>query len=205
MLTEYVTMHTVKSIILLILVLFGAYAQHSAESDIKLFNGIMELRSQVTPTDHEHMKRAIALGRRAGCDNDSYPFGSIVVKNNQVIGEGWNRTAASLDPSAHAEMEAIRDACKKSGSTTLNGAVIYASTEPCPMCLSLIYLTGIGKVYYCIPNSSLNNLRDTLSARYIYNALSTPRPDRPVQEIQIMPEEVSLMLNAYKKSNGTVL
>jgi guanine deaminase len=201
--------YIVKSLILFILVLFGAYAQHSAESGMKTSNEIkskiMELRSQITSMDHEYMKRAIALSHVAVGNNDEHPFGSVVVKDSQVIGEGWNRTNVSLDPSAHAEVEAIRDACKKSGSTMLNGATIYTSAEPCPMCLSLIYLTGIQKIYYCIPGRSFDNVEDSISAEYIYKALSTPQLDRPVQEIQIMQEEVARLLNSYKNPDDRVL
>lgn len=202
-------MYIIKSLILFVLVLFGAYAQYSAESDMKVFNEIkskvIELRAQITDSDHEHMKRAIALSHVALSDNHGHPFGSVVVKDDKVLGEGWNRTNVSLDPSAHAEVEAIRDACRKSGSTTLKGAIIYTSAEPCPMCLSLIYLTGIEKIYYCIPGSALDTIEDNLSAEHIYKALGTPQLDRPVQEIQIMPEEASLLLNLYKKPDGRVL
>ena len=76
------------------------------------------------------------------------PFGCVIVKDNQIIAEGNNQVTASNDPTAHAEIVAIRNACKKLGDFFLKGCDLYTSCEPCPMCLSAIYWSRIDKVYY---------------------------------------------------------
>lgn len=199
-------METLKSLTLLIVLLFGAYAQYKAQSNVQLKNEAdqkrSELLAQTTPADFEFMKKAIGLSRSSTDASSTLPFGSVVVKDNTIIGEGWNKTHIVHDPSAHAEVEAIRDACKNTHSTTLEGSVLYTSAEPCPMCLSLIYLTGVEKVYYCIPGSELKNELYSRSHTEIYNALTTPQIDRPVSEIQIMQEEASALLESYRKTNN---
>jgi guanine deaminase len=77
------------------------------------------------------------------------PFGAVVVLNGKVIGKGGNRVSSQNDPTAHAEIVAIRDACQNIGNFDLTGAILYATCEPCPMCLSAIYWANIHSVYYC--------------------------------------------------------
>lgn len=94
------------------------------------------------------MKRAVELSRenmRAGAGG---PFGAVIVKNDKIIGEGWNQVTSTNDPTAHAEVVAIRNACKNLSNFDLDGAEIYTSCEPCPMCLSAIYWARLGKIYY---------------------------------------------------------
>ena len=76
------------------------------------------------------------------------PFGAVVVKDGKVIGKGGNRVSSSNDPTAHAEIVAIRDACSVIGSFDLSGCILYTTCEPCPMCLSAIYWANIAKVFY---------------------------------------------------------
>lgn len=94
------------------------------------------------------MLRAIELSRnnmRAGAGG---PFGAVIVKDGKIIGEGWNKVTSTNDPTAHAEVSAIRDACANLKNFELAGAEIYTSCEPCPMCLSAIYWARISKIYY---------------------------------------------------------
>lgn len=96
----------------------------------------------------EFMKRAVELSRenmRAGAGG---PFGAVIVKDDKIIGEGWNQVTSTNDPTAHAEVVAIRNACKNLSNFDLDGAEIYTSCEPCPMCLSAIYWARLGKIYY---------------------------------------------------------
>ena len=94
--------------------------------------------------EHQHqqfMRRAIALSRENVSQRNGGPFGAVIVKDTQIIGEGFNRVTASNDPTAHAEVVAIRAACAHINNFDLSGAVIYTSCEPCPMCLlSLIHI-----------------------------------------------------------------
>ena len=94
------------------------------------------------------MLRAIELSRQNMQAGAGGPFGAVIVKDRQIIGEGWNQVTSSNDPTAHAEVSAIRDACKKAKNFSLEGAEIYTSCEPCPMCLAAIYWARIGKIFY---------------------------------------------------------
>lgn len=94
------------------------------------------------------MKKAIALSEKGMKENHGGPFGAIIVKDNEIIGQGYNSVVSQNDPTAHAEIEAIRSACKKISSFSLKGSTIYTSCEPCPMCLAAIYWARIDTIYY---------------------------------------------------------
>lgn len=94
------------------------------------------------------MLRAIELSRinmRAGAGG---PFGAVIVKNGKIIGEGWNKVTSSNDPTAHAEVVAIRNACENVKNFSLEGAEIYTSCEPCPMCLAAVYWARLDRIYF---------------------------------------------------------
>lgn len=94
------------------------------------------------------MDEAIALSLENMEKNAGGPFGCVIVKDGEVIGRGWNQVTSINDPTAHAEMVAIRDACKNLGSFQLDGCELYTSCEPCPMCLGAIYRARPSKIYY---------------------------------------------------------
>jgi len=98
--------------------------------------------------DRFYIDKALEYARvhsQAGCHG---PFGAVVVKGGQIIGAGWNRVVETSDPTAHAEIVAIRQACQTTGSHVLEGCTIYCSCEPCPMCLAAIYWARISRVVY---------------------------------------------------------
>ena len=96
-----------------------------------------------------YMKRAIELSRKASItDKTGGVFGAVIVKDGQIIGEGYNQVIKQNDPTWHAEMQAIREACKKLGSPHLTGCVMYTSAECCPMCLATAYWAHLDKIYY---------------------------------------------------------
>ena len=95
----------------------------------------------------DFMRQAIALAVE-NVKNGGGPFGAVIVKDNKVVATGVNRVTANNDPTAHAEVSAIRAACTKLGTFDLSGCVIYTSCEPCPMCLGAIYWAHLDKVYY---------------------------------------------------------
>lgn len=97
---------------------------------------------------NKYMKVADELARDNLVTNVGGPFGAVVVKNGEIVGRGSNHVLANNDPTAHAEVTAIRDACKKLGTYDLTGCEIYTSCYPCPMCLSAIIWANIKKVYY---------------------------------------------------------
>ncbi|MDO8847225.1 MAG: nucleoside deaminase [Coriobacteriia bacterium] len=96
----------------------------------------------------EYMRRAIALSREKMREDEGGPFAAIVVRDGAIVGEGWNQVTGHNDPTAHAEIVAIREACRTLGTFSLEGCVIYTSCEPCPMCLSAIHWAHIDSVFY---------------------------------------------------------
>lgn len=102
----------------------------------------------MTELDEKFMLRAVELAQAGVDSNSGGPFGAVIVKDGQIIGEGCNRVTSENDPTAHAEIVAIRDACRKLGTFQLDGATIYTSCEPCPMCLAAIYWARPEKVFF---------------------------------------------------------
>lgn len=98
--------------------------------------------------DLEFLRRAVALSGDHVKASDSGPFGAVIVRDGEIIAEGWNQVTKTNDPTAHAEMVAIRIACKKIENFSLAGCVIYSSCEPCPMCLSAIYWARLDRLVY---------------------------------------------------------
>ena len=97
--------------------------------------------------DEEYMRRAIELARRAQ-DEGEVPVGALVVLNNEIVGEGWNRPIAAADPSAHAEIQALRDACARIGNYRLTGATLYVTLEPCDMCVGAMFHARIARAVF---------------------------------------------------------
>ena len=95
----------------------------------------------------DFMREAIAISIE-NVKNGGGPFGAVIVKDNEIIARGANRVTASNDPTAHAEVSAIREAARKLGTFNLSGCEIYTSCEPCPMCLGAIYWSRLDKIYY---------------------------------------------------------
>jgi tRNA(Arg) A34 adenosine deaminase TadA len=103
---------------------------------------------------HAHfMQAAIRLSRRALTRKQGGPFGAVIVREGRIIARGWNQVIGTHDPTAHAEVVAIREACRKLRQFHLDDCVIYSSCEPCPMCLSAIYWARLGRVYYAATRS----------------------------------------------------
>ncbi|MCL2523816.1 MAG: nucleoside deaminase [Betaproteobacteria bacterium] len=98
--------------------------------------------------DAHFLARAVELARTGSGHGDGGPFGAVIVRDGKILGEAWNRVVAGQDPTAHAEIGAIRAACTAAGSFHLPGAVLYASSEPCPMCLSAAYWARITRIVF---------------------------------------------------------
>jgi len=96
----------------------------------------------------DYMDETIRLAETGMTKGDGGPFGAVIVRDGEIIGRGWNRVLATNDPTAHAEVTAIREACSRTGSYWLEGAEIYVNCEPCPMCLSAIYWARIEKLTF---------------------------------------------------------
>jgi guanine deaminase len=196
-------MHVMKIMLLFGFVLFSAYAQYDAEKTISASFEVKKINMDNQPDsgekDIEFMKRAIQLSYLAHSHSDGPPFGSVVVRNGIIIGEGWNKVDRLKDPSAHAEVLAIREASKYTSAADLKGSILYASAQPCAMCLSLIYLAGIEKVYYCIPRNLVSGIAEDLSASHFEEALRSYASARPLTEIPILQDSVAGVLARYKR------
>jgi guanine deaminase len=117
--------------------------------------------ARITDEDRKHMRQAIELMRKAGVvDKTGGPFGCVIVRNGEVLSEAGNSVLRDNDPSAHAEVNAIREACKKVSAPHINGATMYTSGEPCPMCYAAAYWARVGKIYYAAAWSDFNDLFD---------------------------------------------
>lgn len=100
------------------------------------------------PSHEDFMHRAIELARTSMEAGNGGPFGAVIVRENQIIGEGTNHVIAHKDPTAHGEIMAIRDACARLGTFSLEGAAIYTTGQPCPMCLGAIHWARLSRIYY---------------------------------------------------------
>jgi tRNA(Arg) A34 adenosine deaminase TadA len=102
-----------------------------------------------TEQERAHMRRAIELMRKAGVvEKTGGPFGCVIVRDGEILAASGNSVLRDNDPSAHAEVNAIRAACKKVGAPNIRGATMFTSCEPCPMCYSTAYWARVGKIYY---------------------------------------------------------
>lgn len=146
----------------------------------------------ITAEDREFMRAAIRLSRES-LERGGGPFGAVIVRNGDVIATGTNSVTLLNDPTAHAEVSAIRSACEKEGNFKLEGAVIYSSCEPCPMCLSAIYWAGIKKLYYA--NTREDAAEIGFDDSFIYDQIPLPPRKRsiPTLPMEIMhPESIQV-------------
>lgn len=124
------------------------------------------------------MTEAVNAALKGMNNNEGGPFGCIVVKNGQIVGRGNNKVTSTNDPTAHAEVNAIRDACKNLDSFQLDGCEIYTSCEPCPMCLGAIYWARPDKVYYGSNQSDAANIG--FDDAFIYEEIPLPYSKRSI-------------------------
>jgi len=130
------------------------------------------------------------------------PFGSVVVKDGKVIGAGWNKVTSTNDPTAHAEVVAIREACKNTNNFDLSGAEIYTSCEPCPMCLSAIYWARIDKIYYA--NTRQDAAEIAFDDDFIYQEIPKDMKDRKVPMAQCCHDEALAVFKEWNNKQDKV-
>ncbi|MFD0794977.1 nucleoside deaminase [Mucilaginibacter litoreus] len=135
----------------------------------------------------EFMRMSIELSRYNVESKQGGPFGAVIVKNGEVIAASANKVVPDNDPTAHAEVSAIRLACQQLGTFSLDGCVIYTSCEPCPMCLGAIYWARISKVYYANTKKDAANIG--FDDHFIYGELELPMSSRKLPFEQLMHEE----------------
>jgi len=135
---------------------------------------------------NKFMQRAIELSIES-INSGGGPFGSVIAKDDKIISEGMNRVTVNNDPTAHGEITAIRQACKKLNTFDLNGYELYTNCEPCPMCLSAIYWSHIDKVYYANTRDDAHKI-DFLDP-VIYTELQKSNEEKKIQMVQMMRAE----------------
>jgi len=134
-------------------------------------------------THEEFMSEAVKAALKGMGNNEGGPFGCIVVKDGKIVGLGNNKVTSTNDPTAHAEVTAIRDACKNLGSFQLHGCIVYTSCEPCPMCLGAIYWARPDKVYYGSNQEDAANIG--FDDAFIYKEIPLPLEERSIPFEQI--------------------
>jgi guanine deaminase len=141
------------------------------------------------------MARAIQLSIEGAHSGRGGPFGAVIVKDGKIIAEGVNRVTSTNDPTAHAEVLAIRQACEKLGVFELKDCELYTSCEPCPMCLGAIYWARLSRIYFA--NSAEDAARIGFDDSYLYGELKQPHSLRRIPTIQMMREEALAGFRAW--------
>jgi len=146
---------------------------------------------------------AITLSKKAIENNEGGPFGCIVVKNDKIIGRGNNKVIIENDPTAHAEVMAIRDACKNLGTFQLDDCEIYTSCEPCPMCLGAIYWARPKVIYYA------NTRNDAASVGFddsmIYDEIKCDNEERKIPLINLCRNDALTVFKSWADKNDKTL
>lgn len=138
-------------------------------------------------THEDFMRAAIQLSLEGMRSGKGGPFGAVVVKAGVIIGKGHNQVASMNDPTAHAEVVAIRDACRHLGHFQLDDCILYTSCEPCPMCLGAIYWARPKQIFYACTKADAAEI--DFDDDFIYRELELPLPDRKIPAIQLLQSE----------------
>lgn len=146
--------------------------------------------------DNVFMARAIQLSLENVLSGRGGPFGAVIVKDGQVVAEGVNRVTSSNDPTAHAEVVAIRNASAKLGIFDLSGCEIYTSCEPCPMCLGAIYWARLEHIYF--GNLAGDASKIGFDDSFIYHEFGKPFPLRSIPMVQMMHEQALAAFRAWQ-------
>jgi guanine deaminase len=156
----------------------------------------------ITIADHQALQRAISLSRSRMEANEGGPFGALIMRDGQVLAEGWNQVTSTMDPTAHAEVVAIRRACEAVSDFNLKGATLYTSCEPCPMCLAAAYWARVERIVYA-------NTREAAAAigfddAFIYDEIPK-RPDQRLMTMQHVPSpEAQSVFAAWAEKDDKV-
>jgi len=152
--------------------------------------------------DNPFMARAIQLSLDNVVSGQGGPFGAVVVKNDRIVAEGINRVTASNDPTAHAEVVAIRSACAKLGTFVLKGCEIYTSCEPCPMCLGAIYWAHISRIYF--GNVAAEASKIGFDDSFIYHEFAQPLTQRSIPIVQMMHEQALAAFRTWQEKPNKI-
>lgn len=150
----------------------------------------------------EFLREAIRLSLEKMQAGEGGPFGAVIVRDGRIVGRGWNRVTSTCDPTAHAEVVAIRDACARLGTFSLAGCELYSSCEPCPLCLAAIYWARLERIHYAA------GCEDAAAAgfddRRFYDELSKPACQRAIPATQALRDEALVAFESWKRMENRV-
>ena len=148
------------------------------------------------------LREAIHLSTKKMEGNEGGPFGAVIVRDGEIVGRGWNRVTSTNDPTAHAEVVAIRDACSTLKTFSLEGCEIYSSCEPCPMCLAAIYWSRLDRIYYAATcdDAAAAGFDD----RNFYRELVKPAGERLIPMEQALRDEACVALKAWMAKENRI-
>jgi guanine deaminase len=163
---------------------------------VEIPEGGYEIIVRVMESKQELMGHAIELATESVTSGRGGPFGAVIVRNGEVIASGANEVTSTNDPTAHAEMVAIRRACATLGTFSLEGCEIYTSCEPCPMCLAAIYWSRMGKIYYS--GTAADAAEAGFDDAFLYDEMKKPRTERSVSCEPLLPERGRESFDAWR-------
>lgn len=152
--------------------------------------------------NEKFMRMAIQLSEQNVEQGSGGPFGAVIVKEGMVIARSANKVVPQKDPTAHAEISAIRLACKELDTYNLEGCVIYTSCEPCPMCLGAIYWTRLDKIYYA--NTKADAAAIAFDDQLIYEEINRPPAERKLPAVQLLREEAQIAFKKWTASDANI-
>ena len=158
-------------------------------------------RFDFSAEDERFMELAIKLSDE-NVDNGGGPFGAVIVKDNQIVATGVNRVVPNNDPTAHAEVTAIRNACSALGTFKLDGCTVYSSCEPCPMCLSALYWAGVERI--CYGNTKQDAQEIEFDDSFIYDQLALPYEERSIKCDHIMRDQALKVFKKWKDKDDKI-
>lgn len=147
-----------------------------------------------------YLREAIRLSSEKMEAGEGGPFGAVVVKNGTIIGRGWNRVTSANDPTAHAEIEAIREACANLGTYSLEECEVYTSCEPCPMCLAAIFWARLDALYFAATRDDAADAG--FDDAFFYEEICKPRESRILPTQQHLRGEAQNVFNVWKRKAG---
>lgn len=156
--------------------------------------------SELSSEDRRHLARAVALSREHMEAGEGGPFGAVIARHGKLLAEGWNQVTSTNDPTAHAEIVAIRRACRTVETFALEGAVLYASCEPCPMCLAAAYWARISRIVYANTRNEAATIG--FDDAFLYDEMAKPPGERvmPMQHAP-MQEAAAVFAEWMKKAD----
>jgi tRNA(Arg) A34 adenosine deaminase TadA len=156
-----------------------------------------------TKQDRRFLRRALELAGENVARGDGGPFGAVIVKDGRIIAEGWNRVVALQDPTAHAEVEAIRAACRQVRHFHLDGCTLYASSEPCPLCLAAACWARLARILYANERAAAAAIG--FCDDELYAELQRPHAERHIPTLHLPLPDAAAPLFAWRDKNDKTL